>query len=121
MGFLNEILIAAGVMTGTTVITSGWVSCLDFQQLSFQAQWTGTPTGAFSFEVTNDLDPAVKTVAGATVLTPPASFSAGNPAGALGSFGFEFSPLPYRWVRIKYTNASGAGSLNVALCGWGSN
>lgn len=113
-------LFSAGVMTGVAVLTSGWVYCLDQQQLSFQAQWTGTPTGVFTFEISNDADPNVKTVVGATALTLPAAFTGGNPVGAAGSFGFEFGPLPYRWVRMKYTNSGGAGALNVAVAGWGS-
>lgn len=100
-------------MTGTQTITGPWINIERRPNCSFQAAWTGTPNGAFAFDVSNDVDPTLPGAIGATPLTLPASFAAGNPVGAAGSFAFVFAPLPVKWVRIKYTNASSAGVLNV--------
>lgn len=118
---LGRVIISAGVMTGTTVITGPWVRIQPQTGLSFQAKWTGTPNGAFAFDISNDDDPNFAgSPMGPTPLPLPASFAAGNPAGAASSYPFDFGPLTYRWIRIKYTNASSTGTLWVSVCGNGA-
>jgi len=113
---LNFPVITGGVMTGVNVINGPWINILKVRECSFQAQWTGTPNGAFGFDVSNEPDP---TPATPTVLPLPASFAAGNPAGSATSYPFDFGPIPYKWIRPKYTNASSAGVLNMWFCGKG--
>lgn len=97
-------------MTGTTVLT-GTATCLGVQQnISYQAIWTGTPNGTFSFEVSND--PA-DTPSNWTTLTEPSTFTSGDPAGSASSFMFELVQCSFRWIRIKYTNSSSTGTLVV--------
>lgn len=108
--------IKGGVMTGVAVIPGPWMKIVKSPYCSFQAVWTGNPTGTFAFDISDDPNPNLATaLLGATPLTLPASFTAGNPVGAAGSFGFEFGQLPYLWIRIKYTNSGGAGTLNVGF------
>lgn len=115
--FYQKRVIDAGTMTGTDVITGPWVSLEGLDMISFQAQWTGTPNGAFSFETTNAQKASGSGVpsasATATALTLPASFAAGNPAGSASNFMFEFVDMSEAFIRIKYTNASSTGVLNV--------
>lgn len=110
-------VIDAGTMTGTDVITGPWISLEGMDKISFQPQWTGTPNGAFSFETTNAGKASGSGVpsasATATALTLPASFAAGNPAGSASNFMFEFTDMSEAFIRIKYTNASSTGTLNV--------
>src|SRR6478735_419181 len=101
-------------MTGTSVITGDWVKLSVHRMISFQAKWTGTPVGTFSFEVTNDTNPA-SPVLGITVLTPPSKFLNGNPNGSAADFVFEFPSASWKWIRIKYTNISSTGTLTVGV------
>jgi hypothetical protein len=102
-------------MTGTSVITGTGVRLAALQNVSFQAVWTGTPTGVFSFEVSNDVVNKSEDVVNWTAYTVPSTFTSGSaaPAGSAGSFVFEFYLIPVRWIRPKYTNASGTGTLFV--------
>lgn len=116
---LGELIFNGGVMTGVAVLTSVWVPIANVNYLSAQAMWTGTPTGTFAFQVTNDFEPNVasKVILGPTTLTNPAAFAAGNPAAAAANFGFEFAPLPWRWWRAVYTNSASTGVLYMGTCG----
>lgn len=114
----------AAVMTGTNVLTSAILdtSMLNgTKDLSLELQWTGTPTGTFLWEGSNSYDPS--TNPGATFITIPTaqtspSLTAGNPAGAagsyLGSLVTNVERGSAKWVRLRYTNATGVGALD----GW---
>lgn len=108
---------AANNMTGTAVITGGPCSIFGLSKVSFQAIWTGTPTGVFSFQVTNfpgeifNADGTVKSSVTWTTLTNPSAFTALQPAGAAGNASFDFADLAHKWIRPLYTNASSTGTL----------
>lgn len=104
---------SASNMTGAVVLTSTAVLLAGRTDCSFHAVWTGTPTGTFSFEFSNDLTSTAASVVNWTAATLPAAFAAGNPAGSASSFGFEFSPITFRWLRTKYTNSASTGTLFV--------
>jgi hypothetical protein len=115
-------VITDGAMAGTDVLTGDWVSLRGMSKISFQAIWTGTPNGAFSFEVTNAkaADTGVPpSTATATALTLPSGFSSGNPAGSASNFMFEFVDMSEAFIRCKYTNASSTGTLQVDAFGKG--
>jgi len=119
----QALIIRAGVMTGTTVITGTWCKVKKSPKCSFQAKWTGTPNGTFAFDVSDDENPNAATgddVLGPTRLTLPAAFTAGNPAGSPSSFMFEFETY-WAWIRPIYTNASSTGTLNVGFVGKGGS
>jgi hypothetical protein len=90
-------LSGAGTTTGT------WVNIRSISRVAFQAEWTGTLAGTFSFEVTNypaGSNPSQPpSTATATALTLPTAFASGNPAGSAGSFVFEFVHMGESWIR----------------------
>lgn len=103
-----------GVMTGVAVITSDRVLASGVGAggcLSFQNAFTGTPTGAFTYEGSNDNDPDSAPVCGWIAQTP--TVAGANPAGAAGGSVSVFVNPPMRWYRQKYTNSGGAGVLNT--------
>jgi hypothetical protein len=108
-------LSGAGTTTGT------WVNIRSISRVAFQAEWTGTLAGTFSFEVTNypaGSNPSQPpSTATATALTLPTAFASGNPAGSAGSFVFEFVHMGESWIRPKFVYASGSGNLTVTTSG----
>lgn len=112
----------ANNMTGTAVITSKWFDMRGCSIVDFQTTWTGTPAGSFTFETTTHprpvfADGTANPAAIVTVETLPASFAAGNPTGSAGIFTFRFAGLGCAFIRLKYTNSSGAGPLDVDASG----
>lgn len=105
-------------IAGAGTTTSAWVNLRTMGKVAFQSEWTGTLNGTMSFEITNypaagggQPGPNAK----ATALTLPASFAAGNPAGAAGDFVFEFVDMAEGWIRQKFTWVSGAGNLTSTV------
>lgn len=104
-------------MTGTAVLTGTPMHIYGCSRVSFQAIWTGTPNGTFTFQVSNfpgdifNADGTVRSTVTWTTLTNPAAFTALQPAGAAGSSDFSFSDLAHKWIRPIYTNASSTGTL----------
>lgn len=108
-------------MTGTAVLTSQWFQVGQLTLVSFIASWTGTPNGTFSFEVSNDQTdlPANIAAAGIITLPLPAAFASGNPVGTATGYPFDFE-IAFRWIRMKYTNASSTGVLTAFFEGKGA-
>lgn len=73
---------------------------------SVTAVWTGgTANGSIYLEVSNDLT------------NPPVTWSSVSGSTSLvvgaGDFGWSISPMPYRWLRLAFDQASGTGVLNA--------
>lgn len=98
--------------TPSTSMAGSLVSLpLDLQQIngfSFQAIYTGTPTGTFTIECTNDTP-----TGGSTVWVTVDGSSYSN-VGA-GSYMWNLINQFYYFARIKYTFISGTGTLSVVL------
>lgn len=107
----------ANNMTGTTAITGKAVHIFGLSKASFQAIWTGTPTGTFTVQVSNypgnvyNDDGTIISSVTWTTLTSPAAWTALQPAGAAGNADFSLADLSQRWIRPIYTNTSGTGTL----------
>ena len=100
----------AGVMTGTAVLTGDRILASGaVNSLSFQRKWTGTPTGAFTYQASNDQDPDNNPIAGWVAVTPDTAGTA--PAGGASGNATIFKNPVFRWYQEIYTNSAGAGVL----------
>lgn len=87
------------------------------QNVSYHHEWTGTPSGAFSFWISNKPDPGIADDTDwveLTLATPPT-----DPAGSAGKTAVDLNQIPYRWIRAKYVNASGSGTWSSWFMGKG--
>lgn len=99
---------------GAATIASNPIFTADLYGYSYQPNWTGTPTGDFTLEVSNDIgyvNPTTGVVTGVTNWSPMDN-STHAAGGAAGNWMYIVSDVYYRWVRLKYTGASGTGVLN---------
>jgi hypothetical protein len=112
---------------GTVALLSPVIEVWPYYFLSAEAKWTGTPSGTFSWEASNQYHPI--TNPNATFVPIDSSFvqfigrigGSTSPSGSAGSsfasvnlFGSQtIAALGTRWLRLRYTNASGAGPLDV--------
>ena len=110
-------------ISGAGTTNGKWVSARSIHLLSFLAVWTGTLNGTIAFRVSNSppdgANPAQPPAgANTALLTLPASFAAGNPNGAAGSFAFEFpNNVCEVWIRPEFTWVSGSGNLTIEVGG----
>lgn len=97
--------VADGVMTGTATITSEVTDIMYLDNIGLQFIWTGTPTGTFFVEVSNDGE----------TFTPLTISGLPAPAGVAGDYAGDLNQLPYRYLRVRYVNSAGVGVLNVYI------
>lgn len=105
-------LISAGDMSAD--IISPAFECLNQDNIGIQLHWTGTPTGTFSFQVSNnhlqDIEGNI-IVAGNWVELPvtPAIIAVGAGDDAY----VDLNQVGARYCRVVYTATGGAGSLDA--------
>lgn len=102
---LRKKMIENGAMTGTSQLATPAVDCGHMTFLSFHAVWTGTPTGVFKVQKSND----GLTWTDDTEINSQIT----NPSGAAGDLMIEIADLCASYCRLIYTNASSTGVLNV--------
>lgn len=111
----KSILPAASVMqsthlpvsvSGTNTYYSQNIGVKNLDSIGLQMRWTGTPTGTFTVEHSPDA------VYWDTV---PVSPSITQPAGSSGNWTVVISGEPYPYLRVKYVNASGSGTVDVVV------
>jgi len=95
-------IITDAPMEATSIVLSKPVDVNGLSSVTIQAVFTGTPTGTFAVEASIADSNWVDIVAGI-----PAA------AGAAGSRLVEIVNLKFQLLRLKYTNASGTGTLNA--------
>jgi hypothetical protein len=115
-GIVGFQTIPSTLLSGAGTTKGDWMNLRSMSKVTFQAEWTGTLAGTFTWEVTNyrpGSDPArPPSTAKATTLST--SFpAASNPAGAAGDFMFEFVNMGETWIRPSFVYASGSGNLLV--------
>lgn len=96
----------------------------DVANLSIETHSTGTPTGTYTFFKSSSpkCDPSVGQAAAIASTDWVAFTPAGappNPAGAGGDSVFEITPFATRFLKVVYTNASGAGTYTLIVFGKG--
>jgi hypothetical protein len=96
-------------VTGTNTYYSAPSDLRGLSMPSYDLYWTGTVAGTFSVMVSNKPSPSMandadwKTLALGTAIVQPAGSAAGDY--------IDLAPFPFRWVRLKYVNASGSGNV----------
>lgn len=82
---------------------------------SYHLEWTGTPTGTFTVWGSNKDSPNPAT--DADWFSPPLAVAIVQPAGSASKDFIDLTGWPFRKVRLKYVNASGAGVINAHVAG----
>lgn len=93
-----------GVMTSTNTIYSQIIDVSRMDNIGLEINWTGTPTGVISAMVSNSgvnfnaltFDPVL-----------------GQPAGSAAGEAVNITQLGFKYIMLKYVNASGTGVLTV--------
>lgn len=111
----------------TATVVGPWLPLEDIDAIGVQIKWplSGTvasTTGAFDFEVTNDVDPTgAHGGLGPKAITRTADMTSANPSAATsgsGAFTLAAANFPrFKWGRVVYTRSAGgaAGALNVSV------
>lgn len=101
-------LIVGGAMTGTSTLTSPVTNIQQLDNMGLQVSWTGTPTGIFTVQCSND---------GVNFIALTFNPAIVQPAGAPGSFLVDLNQVPFLWMIVEYVNSSGMGALSVIMSG----
>lgn len=108
-------LLIDGDMSGS--LLTGMVDVTYTDNVGIQLNFTGTPTGTFAVEGSIDYDDHLETGNWSSLTfssTPSAS-------GAADVHLLNMNQLPYKKIRVRYTRASGSGTLNVYVMAKGLN
>ena len=108
----------ANNMTGTNVVLQDVeIDLQSFARVSYEIRITGTPVGTLTLEGTNQADPAIpgKAKTGVTFVTLPAAvITPALPAVAGAAVNYIGDLVTAaRFVRLRYVNTSGTGTLDV--------
>src|SRR5687767_4867907 len=108
---VNAVSMGADVTSNVTIIQM-------IPYVSYTVAWTGTPTGTFSVQVSNDyaVDPSGAVLNAGTwvALTLSASVAA---SGSDDSAFIDIDGVAAYAIRLKYTRSSGTGTLNATIAG----
>lgn len=96
--------VVAGTMATTATIYSQILDISRMDNQGLEVTWTGTPTGTISILVSNS---------GINFYALTFNPTLTQPAAAAGGYAVNLNQLPFRYMLIQYTNASGAGTLTV--------
>lgn len=97
--------VATGTMATTTTIYSNIIDVSRMDNLGLDVDWTGTPTGTFSILVS---------ATGVKFHTLTFSPALAQPAGSAAGMAISINQQPFKYMYLKYVNASGSGVLSVA-------
>lgn len=96
--------VLAGAMASTNVIYSQIIDVSRMDNIGLELTFTGTPTGTFEVYGSNS---------GAQFYALTFSPALTQPSGSSGGYLIDLSGYPFKYLLLKYTNASGSGSLFV--------
>jgi hypothetical protein len=112
--WLGHQVITNGSMTGTSTITSQVTEIRGFDNVSYEADFSGTPTGTFSVQVSNSYDPITNPNA---VFIPLVLSPTPVASGSSGVVGIDINQSGFKYIKIVYTNISGTGTLQAYISG----
>jgi hypothetical protein len=124
-----EKIFTNATMTGTSTLTSAVTEIKNQDNIGFQLQWSGSPTGTFSVEVSMDyfadingnvVNPGIWT-------TVPVSYWNGTsyttsttvPTSVGSPIYIDLNQLSATYIRVQYTNSASTGTLNGYVDGKG--
>lgn len=110
--FLHKQVITNQPMTGTSTITSQITNIRGMDNVFYDIQFTGAPTGTFTISVSSSYDPQTNPNAIFIPLTLPTTPVA---SGAAGQIGIDLNQMGSQWIKLSYTNSSGSGVLNAYI------
>ena len=111
----NINLIPSGTVALNANWTSGAILLESIVLYSLQLVCTGAVTGSFKLEASNDDVDLEDYANGGKSPTNWSTVASSSVAiVAAGDVLYTVSEVPYRWVRVVYTNSGGAGSLTSA-------
>ncbi len=93
-----------GAMASTNTIYSQIVDISRMDNIGLEVTWTGTPTGTFSVMVSNS---------GINFYALTFNPALAQPVGSASGYAVNLNQVPFRWMMLQYTNASGSGTLTV--------
>lgn len=94
--------VVGGIMTGTNSISSESTDIRNQDNVGLDISWTGTPVGTISVQCSVD-NVTFRDLTFDPVLA--------QPAGSAGGYLVNLNQVPFIYVRVAYTNASGVGVL----------
>ncbi len=94
----------AGAMASTNIIYSNIIDISKVDNVGLEVTWTGTPTGLFEVMCSNS---------GVNFYALTFDPVLGQPAGSGGGYVIDLNQVPFKYIMLRYTNASGSGSLTV--------
>jgi hypothetical protein len=106
-------------VSSTNTYTSSVVEIENLDNVYLQLETSGTPTGAYIVQVSNDYNQDAEgnvLNAGQWVtlnLSPSPTIAAGSPS----PIGIDMNQLGAPFLRVQYTNASGTGTINGFVSG----
>lgn len=103
--FNGDLAMSSNTMDHSTTITSAVVHLLTGARCSIQLAWTGTPTGNFTVQLSNDESSAPTTWTTMTGSTQAAGGAAGNHI-----YDIETGA---RRARISYTSTGSTGTITL--------
>jgi hypothetical protein len=112
--YLHKQIITNASMTGTTTISSQITEIRGFDNVYYEAQFTGTPTGSFTVQVSSSYDPLTNPNA---IFIPLPLSPSPVASGTSGQIGIDINLEGSQWIQLTYTNASGTGTLNAYISG----
>jgi hypothetical protein len=95
----------SGSMASTNTIYTQIVDVSRMDNIGLEINWTGTPVGTISIEVSNS----------GINFYPLSDFSSSisQPSGSASGFVLALLQLPYKYFFIQYVNSSGSGTLKA--------
>lgn len=120
MKFAPVLLLSAGSMAST--IHSNGQELSDMIVGAIQAEWSGSPIGIISLQVSNDNVPISPTIGGdpaANVVNWSDYTNSATAVSGAGNFMWNMTLMGFKWARVIYTRTSGTGSLTVEFMGKG--
>ncbi len=94
----------AGTMSSTNTIYSNIIDVSRIDNIGLEIAWTSTAVGTISILVSSS---------GINFNALTFSPVLAQPAGSAGGYAVSLNQIPFKYMLIKYVNASGSGALTV--------